>query len=179
MMSKTEFLAIIQRETGFLPGHKRRQVVSHFNTLLANTDNIPDDPEKALRDYLNTTKTTSKIPRPLLLAAVIILSPILISVAAAILILTAALLIIALSVLIILPAIGISLWFDGINIIFKSIPLQVILADKLWQIGFGLMHFAAGIFILALVFLLYSKLIPLILGKAAALHKRITERRAA
>lgn len=182
-MNKTEFLEIIHRECGFLPGSKRRQITAYFSNLLRDYDNDTDvslvigNPEEALRSRLDHKKTKSSIPKPLFIIALLLLAPIALEVAFIVFALLAVFMIFMLILLLIIPLTGILLWLDGIEIIFRSIPQAVILADKLWQIGIGFMQFAAGIVILVLVYKLYSKLIPWILGRFSALYHRIEKRR--
>lgn len=157
--------------------------MSHFNSLFTGYDSDLDvieklgTPQDALRSYLNTSRVTSKIPKPLFIAAVLLLSPFIAYFAIFASVLAAVIFVFAIILLITIPLIGFSFWFNGMEIIFRSIPQAVILADKLWQIGIGLMQFAAGIAILLLVYKLYSKLIPWILGRFSALYHKIEKRR--
>ena len=65
-MTRTEFLAAIAEEIGFLPPHKRRQVMAHFSSLFTGCDADLDiieklgAPEDALREYLTATKRHQK-----------------------------------------------------------------------------------------------------------------------
>lgn len=182
-MTRCEFLEEIYKESGFLPPHKRRSVMAHFNGLFTGYDSDLDvidklgTPQEALKSYLNTSRVTSKIPKPLLIAALLLLSPFILDAAIIVSVLTVVLFLFAAIVLFLIPVLGISLWLDGIEIIFRSIPQAVILADKLWQIGIGFMQFAAGIVILLIVYKLYSKLIPWITGRFCKLHHWIEKKR--
>lgn len=179
-MTKTEFLEAIAAETGFMPSHKRRQVMAYFNGVIPSDE--PDvtekfsTPQEALHKYLNTSRITSKIPRPLFIAALFLLAPFMVNIAMVIAVLVVVLLIFAIALLATIPIFGVSLWLDGVEIIFRSIPQAVILADKLWQLGIGFIYFAAGIAIIVLVSRLYARLIPWILGRLAALYDKIKRR---
>ena len=107
----------------------------------------------------------------------LLLAPFILDASIIVSVLAFVLLVAAILVLFLIPALGISLWIDGMEIIWRSIPLHIILADKLWQIGIGCMQFAAGVVIILLVYKLYSKLIPWILGRFSALYHRIEKRR--
>ena len=155
-MKKTEFLETIYKESGFLPTAKRRKVMAHFSSMLqsfsadAEIDSLAA-PGDELRKYLNSTTTHSGLPKPLFIAALILLSPFIVTVSLMVFIMVMALSIIAVMLLTVIPILGIALWFDGVNIILSSIPMHIIFADKLWQIAIGFMQFGAGIVILLLV----------------------------
>lgn len=182
-MTKTEFLEVISRECGFLPPYKRRIVMSHFNALLAECDltDVTEQqgmPQNALRQYLNTSKTYSKIPVPLFAAALAILSPFIVNLVIVAALLALVLIVFAIALSAIVPVFGIALWLDGMEIIISSLPMKVMLVDKLAQISIGLMYFGGGIIILLLIYKLYSKLAPKLLKCFVALHERLEKRSA-
>ena len=175
-MTKSEFMLTLASETSFMTPRERRQVLAYFNHTLPDTQETQLSPHEELRKYLNKSKVTSKIPQPLFIAALLALSPFILEIAIFVMALVVILSVLAIILLFLIPVSGITLWLDGVQIIFRSISQAVILADKLWQIGIGFVSFAAGAAIMVLVFRLYSKLIPWILGKLSNLYTKIKER---
>lgn len=181
-MTRTEFLNVISSECGFLPPHKRRIVMLHFSELVnaCAADDVTEElgtPQNALRKYLDTSKSYSKIPTPLFVAALAILSPIIADIAIFLFLLAFVLIVFVLALSVVIPLLGVVLWLDGMDIIISSIPMHVMIADKLCQISMGLMCFGGGIIIMILVYKLYTKLIPWLLGRFAVLHERIEKRK--
>ncbi len=181
-MTRTEFLEVISSECGFLPPHKRRIVMLHFSELVndCTADDVTEKlgtPQNALRKYLNTSKSYSKIPTPLFVAALAILSPIIADIAIFLFMLALVLVVFALVLSAVIPLLGVVLWLDGMDIIISSIPMHVMLADKLCQISMGLMCFGGGIIIMVSAYKLYSKIIPWLLKRFAALYEKIEKRK--
>ena len=168
-MTKFEFMLKLASETSFMPSHEQRQVLAYFGRTLSDTHETQLLPEEELRKYLNKSKVTSKIPQSLFIAALLVLAPFILEIALFILALATVLTVLAIVLLFIIPVFGITLWLDGMQIIFCSIGQAVILADKLWQIGIGF-----GV--LVLLFRLYSKLIPAIHCGISKLYNKIKER---
>ena len=185
-MTKSEFLAAIRSELGFLPQSEIDEAVRYFDSYFAGTESDEDvtarlgSPKEAAKSYYSSNllprvggQNTVEPIQPekkrgsvwLIVILLVVLSPVLIPLAIILgcLILACAAVIIGLYMAMLFG--GISVWFGGAAMVIKGLFSGLGLANTMLECGIGFLMFGLGLALTLLAVFIAVKLIPWFIKK--------------
>lgn len=180
-MIKDEFLHEVYKETGFMLPDERREATAYFRSKFYgrhDEEKVCEElgaPAEAVRNYLGSNES-QKRSLPMRIAATAAFTaalPIIIQAAAVVAGIVLFVLVIFAVLMAVLPFVGIGLWLGGIGDVMRNILADLSAADRLCQIGMGLISSGLGIFILLLVVKIYKSFLPWLVYEISSSYRRL------
>lgn len=188
-MSKEEFFEQLRNELGFLPENKVEAAIKRYETYFSCSDNIENTIESiggvqgAARTFLRKTphdrpdkQSTQPFPIWAALICAIVLIPIAVPLASVFITIAGGIATFVIGAVIAATIGSIAAWLGGAGMILSAFPAEVIIGDKLMQIGCGFMLFGLGIIFMVLMYMFYTKAVPKLLRKIAPIAKKLLGR---